>query len=144
MRIFALLALWLAADGIPGQAANLTVKLEISPNIKGTGRIYCALFEEKFAKAFPGKVQDAYAKTSAIPTDNKGVCTFEKVPDGYYAVTAYYDQNNNTKLDKRFWGMPKEAWGISNNVRSYWRKPSFQSARFMVTNSTREIAIVLK
>ena len=38
------------------------------------------------------------------------------IPPGTYAVKLHIDENENGKLDTNFIGIPKEQYGISNNV----------------------------
>jgi uncharacterized protein (DUF2141 family) len=45
---------------------------------------------------------------------------------GNYAVRVFQDINNNKKLDTNAFGLPKEPWGVSNNVPATLGPPSFQ------------------
>ena len=38
------------------------------------------------------------------------------IPPGTYAVKLHIDENENGKLDTNFLGIPKEQYGISNNI----------------------------
>jgi uncharacterized protein (DUF2141 family) len=38
------------------------------------------------------------------------------IPPGTYAVKFHIDENENGKLDTNFLGIPKEQYGISNNI----------------------------
>ena len=38
------------------------------------------------------------------------------IPPGIYAVKLHIDENENGKLDTNFLGIPKEQYGISNNI----------------------------
>ena len=38
------------------------------------------------------------------------------IPSGTYAVKLHIDENENGKLDTNFLGIPKEQYGISNNI----------------------------
>lgn len=55
-------------------------------------------------------------------------CVFERLTHGTYAVAVAHDLNGNRKTDRNFLGMPKEAWGVSNNARPSLRAPRFQEA----------------
>ncbi len=55
------------------------------------------------------------------------------VPDllpGRYAVAAYVDNNRNGRQDKNFLGVPKEIYGLSNDVRGAFGPPDFAEAAF--------------
>ena len=74
--------------------------------------------------------------------ENSIVATFEKVPKGEYVVVCFHDENDNQKLDFYENGMPKESYGLSNNL-VYYRPPTFEEAKFEVsdTNLTFEIEL---
>lgn len=61
-----------------------------------------------------------------------------KVPDlpaGDYALAILHDVNRNHKMDKNFFGMPKEQWGMSNNPHATIKAPSFDTAKFSLSQS---------
>lgn len=60
------------------------------------------------------------------------VCIFPNVAAGSYAVSIAHDTNGNKKVDTNFLGIPKEGWGVSNNVMPTMRAPTFEEARFLV------------
>ncbi|MHC5727074.1 MAG: DUF2141 domain-containing protein [Nostoc sp.] len=57
---------------------------------------------------------------------------------GTYAVAVVDDQNGNRKLDKDFFGIPKEGFGISKNptVSIETGSPKFRDASFVVNKNT--------
>lgn len=59
--------------------------------------------------------------------DRQAQLTF-KVPAGRYAVVVIHDENSNMKLDRNFFGVPREGFGFSHNPRVSFSAPSFQSA----------------
>ena len=50
------------------------------------------------------------------------------IPPGTYAVKLHIDENENGKLDTNFIGIPKEQYGISNNVLFL----NFKAASFVI------------
>ena len=57
--------------------------------------------------------------------------TFDNIPTGRYAITAYHDEDNDGRLDRMiapFIGMPSESYGSSNDSFSYLSKGSFEDA----------------
>lgn len=58
------------------------------------------------------------------------VYKFTDVPDGTYAVAVIHDENKNNKLDKNFFGIPKEGYGFSNNIRPMFRGANFTESKF--------------
>ena len=53
---------------------------------------------------------------------------FDQLEPGPHAITVYRDRNANLHFDKNWLGMPKEDWGVSNNVRPRLRAPRFDEA----------------
>jgi uncharacterized protein (DUF2141 family) len=55
---------------------------------------------------------------------------------GDYAVSIAHDVNQNHKLDKNFFGVPKEQWGMSNNPHATIKAPPMKTALFSVAKDT--------
>lgn len=115
-----------AWDGLeqtdPGTA---TLRVNLTLAVKSNaGEVGCALFRE--AKGFP--LDDSRAMTLWQPAGPDLTCVFERLTHGTYAVAVAHDLNGNRKTDRNFLGMPKEAWGVSNNARPSLRAPRFQEA----------------
>ncbi len=76
------------------------------------------------------RIKDANDKTliqKVFPIKNKVVSIKENLPiTGKYAIETFHDENNNQKLDTNIMGIPKEAWGVSNNIRPSFRGPSLE------------------
>ncbi|MEM1270727.1 MAG: DUF2141 domain-containing protein, partial [Bacteroidota bacterium] len=128
-RAVQLLALVLVAGGLLAPAlfaqpatqpdtanpATSTVVVEVTGIPSAEGVVGCALFNDP--DPFPMKREGA-VQSQEHPADPAGVtCRFEGVPAGAYAFSTSHDKNVNGKTDTNFLGMPKEAWGVSNNVR---------------------------
>ena len=47
--------------------------------------------------------------------------SFENIPAGSYAISVFYDLNNNGQLDKNFLSIPKEPYDFSNDIRHQTR-----------------------
>ena len=58
-------------------------------------------------------------KTSRTVKPKIGTQTVEilDVPPGEYVVQAHHDLNGNKKMDKNFFGFPKEHWGMSRDPK---------------------------
>ena len=81
------------------------------------------------ARGFPEAIEHAVATTYVAIRDGVARARFEKLVPGIYAVTVYHNKNDNRRFDKNWLGMPREAWGVSNNVRPRLRAPRFDEAR---------------
>jgi uncharacterized protein (DUF2141 family) len=69
--------------------------------------------------------------------------TFENLPFGTYAVSVHHDINENGRLDKNFFGIPREPFGVSNNPKKFFGPPSFDQAKFLFKESNQKIVIEL-
>jgi len=63
-------------------------------------------------------------------TGEEAVAAFQDIPAGTYAIAVFHDTNSNTKLDKNFFGIPKEGYAFSNNVFGTFGPPDFDDASF--------------
>lgn len=135
---FALIA---AACLLPAVCAAAEVVVRISGLTEPLGQVDCALFAGP--KGFP--MDNAAARTQSHAADAKGVtCRYSDVAEGTYAVSIGHDRNGNKRVDTNFLGMPKEQWGVSNNVRPSLRAPRFNEAMFKVSATSNEVVIDIK
>lgn len=108
-------------------AADLTV--QVTGITADKGEVLCALFASP--EGFP--MQGAKARSTSIKAKPGSVeCKFDKIQPGTYAVAVSIDTNSNGKTDTGMFGIPKEAWGVSNNARPKMRAPKFEEAAFVV------------
>ncbi len=74
--------------------------------------------------------------TKIVEIKNKeAVAIFNDLPNGFYAVKAFHDANNNQKLDTNLFGIPKEKWGVSNNLKAKFGPPDFKKMLFEVNGN---------
>jgi uncharacterized protein (DUF2141 family) len=122
------------------QKGRITVKVT---NLRSTnGDLVVALFNSK--QGFPVKIETAVRKLVIQADGVQHEAVFDDVPYGTWAVSVQHDENRNGKLDTNFLGMPKEGVGASNNPRSRFGPPSFDSAKFTVDKNENEIVINLR
>jgi uncharacterized protein (DUF2141 family) len=66
-----------------------------------------------------------------------------ELPKGVWAVAVYHDENNDKKINKNFFGIPKERYGFSNNVKPVLSAPSFNKTKFeLYKNKTITINLI--
>jgi uncharacterized protein (DUF2141 family) len=109
------------------QSEELTIK--VSGIKKNKGEVVCALF--KTADGFPmdlNKPQTIWKAADGAEIS----CMFTDITAGNYAVSVAHDENGNKEVDTNFFGMPTEAWGVSNNIRPLMRAPRWQEAQFSI------------
>lgn len=100
-----------------------------------SGILGCALFDRP--EAFP---TGASLDQQQFPVAGlkQAQCKFKDLTPGRYAVAIMHDLNGNSILDKNFLGIPKEPWGVSNNVRPNFRAPEFAESSFEITDAEQQ------
>lgn len=81
--------------------------------------------------------------TKTVNATNQSLDFSFDIPEGMYAVAVYQDINENKKLDKGWFSIPKEPYGLSNNYRPHFSAPTFNDCKFKMTQQT-SITILLK
>ena len=127
---------------VAGQEAlgQIVVTAEGFKNVKG--RAYFALYRQGKNWLKP---EEAY-QSQVLGIDGATVTmTFVQVPYDTYAVNVIHDENDNGKLDMRWfpWPKPKEGAGVSNN-RLGAGPPSYDKAKFELKEPSAEIRIQLQ
>ena len=111
------------------------------------GRIGCLLFAS--AKGFPSDKKRAKQALRVKVLRHKGAwrarCVFNGVKPGVYAVAVLHDENNNDKMDKSFFGSPKEGYGVSNDAKpGTFSGPKYRAATFRYDGKPKRMAIKLR
>jgi uncharacterized protein (DUF2141 family) len=90
--------------------------------------------EQGFPDKTSGLTQSACTKITGSVLKQK----FFGLQPGNYAVAIVDDQNGDRKLNKDFFGIPKEGFGISNNptVSVQTGSPEFRDAKFLLNKNT--------
>ncbi len=58
------------------------------------------------------------------------IFTIAGVPPGDYAVQAFHDENDNDRIDRGLFGLPKEGVGFSRDARIVFSPPKWSDAVF--------------
>jgi len=124
-----------------GATGTLTVLITGARNAKGKMIVW--LFKD--TQGFPGDTSKIFRQQSVAvdPNTKTAQVTFKDLPQGTFAVTVLDDENNNGKMDKNFFGMPKEAYGASDNPSKKMRAANFDEAKFSLNASDQTIKIAL-
>ena len=131
------IAVSLAAVG-PVAAADLTVKLH---GIRAqTGLVKIAVVGSQ--DGWDGKAAPVQADGTPAHGED-ATFSFKDLKPGEYAVMITHDENGNGKMDTNVMGMPLEGYGFSNNPQ-VMRKPTWDEARFTVTDSDVAIDVELR
>jgi uncharacterized protein (DUF2141 family) len=104
---------------------ELKVRITNIPNTKGTLRICMTANKSDFMKkCLLSKEVAATAKEVTV--------TFSGVEKGRYAIAVYHDENTDGELTTGRFGIPKEAYGFSNNPKAMFGPPGFDKCSFLV------------
>lgn len=76
--------------------------------------------------------------------DQQGTWTVEDLPYGTYAVLVHHDMNTNGKMERHWYGKPKEPTGTSNDPPARMGPPLWKKAKFEFVEPTLTIAITVK
>lgn len=76
--------------------------------------------------------------------DQQGTWTVEDLPYGTYAALVHHDLNANGKMERHWYGKPKEPTGTSNDPPARMGPPLWKKAKFEFTEPTLTITITVK
>jgi len=87
-----------------------------------------------------------FIKGEAVSDLNGGEVTvvFNDLAPGNYAASVFHDVNKNGELDTNWIGIPKEAYGFSNNARGTMGPPDYEDCVFQVNSKSVIHEIALK
>lgn len=85
------------------------INIEIRNIREGSGKTYVAVFDSETSYK-----EEKPFKSYIVESNSTVVRITDKLPEGYYLVSAFQDLNGNGKLDMNFLGIPKEPIGLSN------------------------------
>ncbi len=112
---------------------NVAIAADLKVNVLGAhdnGEIGCGLFD------MPNGFPSTPTLKVLVPASKSTTCLFENITPGNYAVSVMNDLNGNGELDKNILGVPKEPWGVSNNIRPALRAPDFKEALISLEEDT--------
>ena len=107
------------------------------------GTVMIALFNSRNDYEADGEKNNAFIAVSADVSNQSSEYVFKDIPYGEYAIKLFHDKNGNSKLDKNFFGGPKEPYGFSNNIQKKLSQPAWESVMFKVDsgNVTQKIEV---
>jgi len=115
------------------EGTTITVTVPVKSN---SGDVYFALHN---ANTF---MKQGIDELNAPVADGKAIVTFKNVAPGDYAVLLFHDANGNKQMDFETNGMPKEMYGVSNNVMNFG-PPQWSDAKFEVGTEPVSLEIVM-
>lgn len=124
----------IAQDAVKIEGTTITVTVPVKTD---KGEIVVGLYNEAtFMKAAP------LEGLSSIIENGKATVTFTNVTPGEYGISLFHDTNSNKTMDFEANGMPKENYGVSNNVMSFG-PPQWKDAKFTVSTAPVVMEIIM-
>ncbi len=120
----------LALSGTLLFAQNGSISISISGIARPDG--FCRVILFNSSQGFPSTYANGFRDTSIARPKSLETLTLNNLPTGTYAVSILHDQNGNGKMDSGLFGIPKEPYGVSNNVYPKTRAPKFEECAFEV------------
>ena len=119
------------------EEANLKINIL---NLDKAGTLYLSICKDVtgFKNTVENESQEESCITSTREIDLQNLEINSMLPNGEYAISLFVDFNGNKKIDKNFFGIPREQYGFSNNVMGRMSAPTFDQAKFMVTGPTTQ------
>jgi uncharacterized protein (DUF2141 family) len=127
-----------AAPGPQERPARVELMVRVAGLKNDRGRVAVALFAS--AAGFPKQEHAVRGELARIEQGRASV-RFRDLPVGTYAVAVLHDENENSKMDFNFLGMPLEGYGFSNDASALLGPPSFERAAFRLLPRASEITI---
>ena len=129
----------LAALALPGAHAWALDLRVIVPNLKSTGRVAVAVYDDIGAWSGDGKP----LATAVVPVEGgRADVTFRGLKPGQYAVTAFQDRNGDGRLGRLPFGWATEPVGYTNGARALFGRPKWDDADFVITDDQRTTVFV--
>lgn len=127
---------------ISAQNSSTKICIEISDvrSSKGTLRLGVFINEKEFEDETPLLKMDI-SKAGMV---NGKLTSYINLPKGKYGISILDDENNNTKMDYNFIGIPKEGFGFSNYYHSGFSKPKLSLFVFNVDNTELKLKFKLR
>jgi uncharacterized protein (DUF2141 family) len=125
----------LVASFVNAQRVTLTVNTSGFRNNDGKVKVGLYNSEDKFLK-------EVYLGIPSEIKNLKATVQFKNLPVGEYAVSIFHDEDNNGKLERGVFGIPKEDVASSNKAKGMMGPPKYADAKFTITKDTT-IAVIL-
>ncbi len=126
------LSLLTPAERPPIRKVTLTV--EVTNIQQVSGRMYIGVF--KPTNTFP---QGPPMTKQSVAVEGRTVHAMFQLEPGEYAVALYQDVNSNGYIDKRIFGLPKEPYGFSNNVKPRFSTPKFDECKVQIGDDAKTL-----
>lgn len=83
-------------------------------------------------------------RARVAPSERSANHLFEDVASGEYVIQAIHDANDNGKVDRKWYGKPKEAYGMSTNPKPRRGRPKFDDGAFLHGEEMQTFELVMR
>jgi uncharacterized protein (DUF2141 family) len=121
-------------------AQSLDIKVE---HIRDSaGMIFLAFFKDDIS--FREEKPFMLKKFSKQSMKNGCLSVSISIEPGHYGIALLDDENGDNKMEYNWLGIPREGFGFSDFYARGLRRPVFSDFDFIMTNSTKNIRIVIR
>jgi len=122
-------------------AIGIDLEVVVDGVYSSRGNVRLAVFSEADAALFPDNFPPLKQRVAA--TGQAIIFHFNNLATGHYAALAFQDENSNEILDRNFFGIPKERWGVTGK-RPFGRDPRYVESTFVLDREHQKITIHLE
>lgn len=111
--------------------AHAQVNIELEGLAEATGSIYVSVYDSDDTWLGPDTVVTEEVEIESAREAGVVKVALE-LPPGDYALSIFFDANDNDELDTNWIGLPKEPVALSNNARPKFGPPKYKDSVFTV------------
>ena len=127
--VLCLLAIATSLSLHASEPATTQLRVELTGLAEAEGNLYIAVYDSDDTWLGDETVLE-HQVVIAEAREGDLVSAELQLPPGEYALSIFYDSNNNGELDTNFIGIPKEPVALSNNARPKFGPPKYKDAVF--------------
>jgi uncharacterized protein (DUF2141 family) len=131
--VFFMLYFWMATP------TNTQFSVTFTNLPSNQGYVYVLLFNQP--DGFPNQPHKAYRNFKVPIREGAAELSISGLPVGTYAISTFHDHDNDGVLRTGTFGIPKDAYGFSNNARGLFGPPPFEKAAFTLREVPKKISI---
>lgn len=133
----------LLGNGLALAAGEANLKVVVTNVQSDRGQIVVWVYDDA-----DDWLSDRYRTVKSVPVagnrSGDSVTLELLLPPGEYALSVFQDENDDTKLERNFIGLPKEPAALSNNLRPKFGPPRYKDAVFTIGTTPMEQKLKLE
>lgn len=121
-----------------GATAGASIEVAVTGVRLAKGRVHVSICDQATF------LKDCRWNADAPAVKGTTIVTVRNVPPGRYGAQGFHDRNGNGKVDRGWFGIPREGVGFSNDARIRMAPPKFEEAAFQHGGTDQRISFVLR